>query len=129
MRRLPIPAFALLALTVLAPPSALAAGPRPPPGPQFQPATKSQDENFQPKELTPARKKERLPSSIELKVGQKVSYTKVGPCALMDPSLAKMSLSEKQVLTMLALKPGSTKLFVFARGGSDVRQIPVRITR
>ena len=128
MRRSILLASAIFALGLLADPPALAGGPSAPSGSQFKPSTKTQDD-FEEKELTPARKVEKLPGSISLKLGQKVSYAKVGPCALMDPSMARMALNEKKILTLVGRKLGTTKLFVFNSGGGGMREIPLKVTR
>lgn len=120
--------FACALVTLAVEPPARAEGPRAPVGSAFGPNNKKTS-SYEQKELTPARKIRKLPGSITIKVGEKVSFSKVGPCALMDPSLARMALNEKKVLTMVGRKPGSTKLFLFSRGGGGMREIPVKVTR
>ncbi len=90
-------------------------------------------------QLKPARNIQRLSSSLELKVGVKVSYKPVhGMATLTDPSMGESQVNEKGILTILPKKAGTCELFIFPSVGgkgsnpqnmqSGMKRIRVRIT-
>ena len=123
-----------VSLTALFAPWTAAAGGPPPPQGTFRPDTHKHSPEFS--EPKPAKDVEKLPSSITLRVGEKVSYSNAGQCALMNSKLARMYVNEKHILTLVGLKEGSTKIMMFGTGDSgpptaetfkNPREIPVTV--
>ena len=64
------------------------------------------------KGMTKAANVERLPSSVNIAVGQKVSYKGVNFCGIENPKIARMEAGGG-IVTLLGLQEGSTKLRIF----------------
>ncbi len=62
--------------------------------------------------LPPAENVEGLPGMLDMKVGEKRSFRVSGSAVCGDPDLARVTVSSK-VMTVLALKEGKTKIFIF----------------
>lgn len=87
--------------------------------------------------LKQAGKVEELPGSLEMRVGEKRSFKVGGSAVCGDPAMARISVSGK-VMTVQALKEGSTKIFLMsgansgkpnAEGLKKSRDINFRVTR
>lgn len=89
--------------------SAVAFAIPPPSGGRF--TFKDTTPKSQPMGLEPARKIEKLPSSIEVRVGQKRSFSGVYMAGVMDPRVVKIHV-DNNVLTVLGLKPGKTQVTI-----------------
>jgi hypothetical protein len=75
-----------------------------------------------------------VPSSIELKVGQKRSFKGVNIAGTAQPDIVKVQ-ADNNVLTLVGVKEGNTKVSVIGSGkpgkgsGSGSRQISVNVRR
>lgn len=87
--------------------------------------------------IKPVANVEELPGSLEMRVGQKRSFKVGGSAVCGDPAMARVSVTGK-VMTVLALKEGQTKIFIFpgansgkpkASGLKSNKDINFKITR
>ncbi|MGC4120994.1 MAG: hypothetical protein QM765_41740 [Myxococcales bacterium] len=87
--------------------------------------------------VKPSANVEELPGSLEMRVGQKRSFKVGGSAVCGDPGMARVSVTGK-VMTVLALKEGQTKIFIFpganagapkAGGLKSNKDINFKITR
>lgn len=86
--------------------------------------------------LRPAGHVQKLPKRIELRPGQKASYSGVHAAGVTDPSVLRIDV-DHGVLTVLAIKPGNTTLMIYGASKkapdpsaySNPPQIPVSVQR